>query len=223
MAFTNLLVTIFSRQQSRFLFAIMLCLIGSGCAGRRGFDSKSLRPKNPDRVSVKVSLSHRMVYVMEDGRALLVTPVAIGKPGHETPVGHFRAFNKIPKKRSNTYGFHVYGNGEIRPGKRVNTPRGSRYVGYPMPWWVEFKSGYGFHAGCVWPVPRTHGCLRLHPNVAPKFFHLVREGTPIYIAHQQPEDRTLGRGVKRPKDYADPDPPPSYMISNRAFVSLTGR
>lgn len=181
------------------------------------FDSPAHRPTNPKNVSVKVSLQHRMVYVMEGSRPLLVTPTCIGKPESPTPTGHFKAFNKIAKKRSGTYGYHVTGSG-IRPGTSRNKPAGARYVGYPMAWWVEFASGgYGFHSGCVWPMPRTHGCLRLHENVAPKFFALVPEGTPIHVAHTQPEDHTIGKNVARPTDYAVPDPPLPVMISDAIF------
>ncbi len=81
-----------------------------------------------------------------------------------------------------------------------------QYVGYPMAFWCEFKPEYGFHQGYVWPVPRSHGCLRLHHNVAPKFFALVHVGTPVDIAQTQPEDATIGANVQRPTDYNDPDP-----------------
>ncbi len=190
--------------------------------GRVEYDAVALTPNNPKDVRVRVSLQNRAVYVMEGDRPLLVTPVAIGKAGSETPTGSFTAFRKEAGKRSNTYGFHVRG-GDIRPGKRTDTPGGCRYVGYPMPYWVEFKSGYGFHAGSVWPTPRSHGCLRLHANVAPKFFAIVPKGAPVYIAHSLPEDATLGRNLTRPTDYADPDPPMSYMISDAALVDIMGR
>ena len=158
---------------------------------------------------------------MEGNRALLVTPVAIGKAGHETPRGNFSCYKKIEKKRSNTYGFHVSGSA-IRPGKSSKTPRGARYVGYPMPYWVEFKSAYGFHAGSVYPEPRSHGCLRLHKNVAPKFFALVNSSTSVNIAHTQPEDATLGKNVRRPTDYADPDLPAPLIITSAAFPPPKG-
>ena len=185
------------------------------------YDAPAYRPTNPNNVHVKVSLNNRMCYVMEGDRPLLVTPVAIGKAGHETPRGNFTCYKKIEKKRSNTYGYHVSGS-TIRPGKSSNTPRGSRYVGYPMPYWVEFKSAYGFHAGSVWPTPRSHGCLRLHANVAPKFFALVNSSTSVNISYTQPEDATLGENVRRPADYADPDPPTSVMTSSAAFPPPNG-
>ena len=64
---------------------------------------------------------------------------------------------------------------------------------------------------------RIHGCLRLHRNVAPKFFALVRVGTPVNIADTQPEDATLGAAIPHPTDYNDPDPPPEYMASDAVF------
>jgi hypothetical protein len=207
----------------RVTLSLALGVLGVSCATKDlgEYDAPAYRPANQKNVKVKVSLQNRMVYVMEGNRALLVTPTAIGKPGNETPTGNFQAFNRIEKKRSNTYGYFVKGN-QIIPGKSSNTPSGYRYVGFPMPYWVEFKSAYGFHAGSVWPVPRSHGCLRLHPNVAPKFFALVPAGTPIHIAHTQPEDQTLGKNVRRPTDYADPDPPAAVMISSAAFPAPKG-
>lgn len=206
----------------RVVLLSLVGMFGISCATNVGeYDAPAYRPTNQKNVKVKVSLQNRMVYVMEGNRALLVTPTAIGKPGHETPLGNFKAFNRIEKKRSNTYGYYVKGD-QIIPGKSSKTPRGYRYVGFPMPYWVEFKSAYGFHAGSVWPMPRSHGCLRLHPNVAPKFFALVPAGTPINISHTQPEDHTLGKNVRRPTDYADPDPPKPVMISTAAFPPPKG-
>jgi hypothetical protein len=202
------------------LLALALCAAAlSGCAGTRSvslgkYDSVAYRPGDPNNVRVKVSLQNRAVYVLEGDKPLLVTATAIGKPDKPTPKGSFRVTHKIAKKRSNTYGFSVDGNG-IRPSKSSEAT--GRYVGFPMAYWVEFKPAYGFHEGSVWPMPRTHGCLRLHKNVAPKFYHLVKIGTPVHIAETQPEDATLGRNLRRPTDYADPDPPASFLISDAVF------
>ena len=38
------------------------------------------------------------------------------------------------------------------------------------------------------------------------------------VAQTQPEDSTIGRSLKRPTDYADPDPPASVLISSAAFT-----
>ncbi len=181
------------------------------------YDTPAYRATNKQKVSVKVSLNNSMVYVKEGARTLLATPTCIGTPSNPTPTGNFRTFNRLPRKRSNTYGFHLHPSGSIIPGKRSDTPSGARYVGYPMPYWVEFKSGYGFHSGSVWSRPRSHGCLRIHKNVAPTFFDLVGAGVPVNIADSQPEDSSEGRNVPRPTDFADPDPPANYITSQRYF------
>jgi lipoprotein-anchoring transpeptidase ErfK/SrfK len=168
---------------------------------------------NPSNVKVKVSLNNRAVYVLEGEEIRWAAAIAIGKPESPTPLGNFKAFNKLPRKRSGTYGFWVRGD-EIIPGERGKMPSGYTYVGYPMPWWVEFTSGYGFHAGAVWPMPRTHGCLRLHRTIAKEFFMMVNPGTPINIAHSQPEDATVGKSVPRPTDYSLPDSPRSVLITD---------
>lgn len=196
----------------------------TGCANRprlirTPYDAVAYKPKNPDNVRIKVSLENRAVYVMEGNEPLLVTATAIGLPTNPTPKGDFRIFNKIEKKRSGSYGFSVSGD-SIRPCKASEAT--GRYVGFPMAYWCEFSPAYGFHEGSVWPMPRTHGCLRLHKNVAPKFYALARIGTPVSIQQTQPEDATIGRNLKRPSDYADPDPAKSILISDRAFTAPSG-
>ncbi len=192
----------------------------SGCAGtaRLGgtYDAVAYKPRNPENVRVKVSLQNRAVYVMEGDRPLLVTATAIGTPSHPTPKGNFRVYKKVAQKRSYSYGFSVNGD-RIVPVKASDAT--GRYVGFPMAWWCEFAPAYGFHEGAVWPIPRTHGCLRLHKNVAPKFYELVRLGTPVQIAETQPEDSTIGRNLRRPTDYADPDPPANVLISPAIFTT----
>lgn len=190
----------------------------SSCSSVGQFDSTAYQASDLNGVAIKVSLENMMAYVMEGNKALLVTPVTIGTPEDPTPKGTFKVFQKIEKKRSYTYGFHV-SDTVIRPGESRNLPRGQRYVGYPMPYWVEFHPGYGFHSGGVWPMPRSHGCLRVHKTVAPKLFELTKVGTPVYIADRQPEDQTIGKGVVRPSDYADPDPPASFLITDKVFTS----
>ena len=208
------------KRLALLLIATVSAIGFSGCAGRTPlrshYDAVAYKPTNPNNVRIKVSLQNRAVYVMEGDRPLLVTATAIGTPSHPTPTGNFRIFNKIAKKRSGSYGYSVSGD-SIRPCTSGQAT--GRYVGFPMAWWCEFSPAYGFHEGSVWPTPRTHGCLRLHKNVAPKFYELARMGTPVNIAYSQPEDATIGRNLKRPTDYADPDPPASYMISDRVFTT----
>jgi hypothetical protein len=58
--------------------------------------------------------------------------------------------------------------------------------------------------------------------VAPKFFALVKNGTPVSIADEQPEDALYGTTILRPNDYKDPDPDPGFMISSKVFERPPG-
>jgi hypothetical protein len=91
-----------------------------------------------------------------------------------------------------------------------------------MGYWCEFAPACGFHQGFVHPYPRTHGCVRLHGEAAPKFFALVRNGTPVNIANTQPEDDTIGPSVRRVDDSKAPDPDPRAMITSAGFQEPTG-
>src|SRR6266550_320173 len=68
----------------------------------------------------------------------------------------------------------------------------------------------------------SYGFIRLHGEAAPKFYTLVKIGTPVNIANSQPEDATLGPTVQRVDDSKTPDPSPSLMITSAAFEKPSG-
>jgi len=210
---------------SRFLFAAaaasILTLLGGCITPLSNPNPVAYKPHNPNNVRVKVSLSKQQVYVLEGDRPLLVAATCVGEPRKGlTPVGNYTVFSKQPHKRSSTYGIY-FNNGQYCEAK-VGHASGT-YTGHPMAYWVEFSPGYGFHQGDVWPVPHSYGCLRLHKNVAPKFFALVKEGTPVSIAQTQPEDLTIGANVPRPVDYQEPEPPYSILCNDAtAFPPASG-
>jgi lipoprotein-anchoring transpeptidase ErfK/SrfK len=195
----------------------------TGCAGGRmvsggAYHVTAHRPKDPSAVRVKVSLSKQNVYVMEGDRCLMSVACSVGIPAKPTPKGNFKIYSKQEQKRSGSYGFSVQGDRVV-----PSTGGGSgRYVGYPMGYWCEFAPAYGFHQGFVHPSPRTHGCIRLHGEAAPKFFALVRNGTPVNIATTQPEDATIGPKVVRVDDSRAPDPDPRLMVTSAAFEKPSG-
>jgi hypothetical protein len=200
------------------LLVLTACFLG-GCATNPPYQTIAYQPLALNDVVVKVSLSQQVVYVEEGDSILMATPTCVGRPGYLTPTGNFRVTLKNQMKRSETYGYWVSG-ADIRPGTSSESPGpGYSYVGYPMAYWVEFAPGYGFHEGPIWPYPRSHGCLHLHETASAKFFQMVQVGTPVEIAMTQPEDATYARMVKRPTDYADPDPPAQLMISDQFFLT----
>ncbi|MFD0894179.1 L,D-transpeptidase [Luteolibacter ambystomatis] len=181
---------------------------GSGLAAYHAYDRPTKLPKNPSAVRVKVSLSKQVAYVMEGNDPLLVMPVSVGAPGTSTPSGSFTIYNKEQFHRANTHGYAYSGN-QVKQTFLAKKPAGWSFKGTPMPYWCEFKANYGFHTGWLKHHPCTHGCIRMHENLAPKFFRLVKVGTPVNISYSQPEDSTLGN-ISLPPDSG---PLPDYAGS----------
>ena len=193
------------------------CRTGSMVSGGP-YHVTAYRPHDPSAVRVKVSLSKQNIYVMEGDRCLMAVACSVGIPAKPTPKGSFTIYSKQEQKRSGSYGFSVQGD-KVVP----STGGGAgRYVGYPMGYWCEFAPAYGFHQGFVHPNPRTHGCIRLHGEAAPKFYALVKIGTPVNIAETQSEDGTIGPKVQRVDDSRAPDPDPRIMITSAAFEKPKG-
>lgn len=220
-----------------FLFSVALAalivpLLLSSCApieradpissAMRAYESYNLPatlPRDRSKVRVKVSLQNRMAYVMEGSKPLLVMPVTVGRSTAPTPRGQFRIRSKEHQYRANTHGYAIKGD-QIRECYLRNKPKGWRFHGTPMPYWCEFKTAYGFHTGWMKPYPASGGCLRMHKNVAPKFFRLVSVGTPVNIATTQPEDATIGRNVPRPPDSTRlPSNPDRMMALTQDFFT----
>jgi len=196
----------FVSRLNLFLLAVALMLF-TGCAtsrlgstGSGNYHVKALRPHDPSKVVVKLSTSTQNLYVMEGDRLLMAVQGNVGKPGAETPTGHFTIYSKEKTRR------------------RASEPD----RGYPMAYWCEFKPAYGFHEGFVWPVAHTHGCVRLHKEAAARLFALTRIGTPVVIQHSLPEDKEYGRLVQRLDQSRDPDPPRSLMMSSAWFKDPAG-
>lgn len=188
----------------------------SGLGAYNSYDLPTKLPKNKSSVRVKVSLSKQRTYVMEGSEVLLAMPVSVGSPGHSTPQGSFRIFNKVEKKRANTHGYAYSGN-QVKQTFLSAKPSGWSFKGTPMPYWCEFKPNYGFHTGWIKHHPCTHGCIRMHENLSPKFFRLVSIGTPVNIAYSQPEDATHGNIPLPPDSGPLPDYPGTMYTGDGYF------
>lgn len=159
------------------------------------FDPPVSKPNNPSAVAVKISTGAQRLYVVEGNRVLLATPISVGTAKNPTPHGNFRIYSKQKNRR------------------RVSSPG----AGYPMTYWMEFKSAYGMHWGFLKPYPSTMGCIRMPLNSARKTFELVRVGTPLNISRSQPWDSTIGKSLPTLDDSPLPNPPMSYMLSPQVF------
>ncbi|HEY8901769.1 MAG TPA: L,D-transpeptidase [Chthoniobacterales bacterium] len=160
------------------------------------YDPAVTPAKNPHNIRLALSTSAQRLYVVENGTVLLATPVSVGKPSDPTPHGNFTIYSKQATKR------------------RVSEP-GS---GYPMTYWMEFKSAYGIHWGFVKPVPCTHGCVRTPLKAVKKIYAMIPVGTPINISTTQPWDATIGKQLPVLDDSRLPDPPMAYLLSPKVFA-----
>jgi len=191
---------------------------GGGLAAYQAYDRPATPPQNPAAVQVKVSLSKQRAYVMEDGEMLMVMPVSIGKPNSPTPTGTFRISRKEHKHRDSTRGYAYRGKRVHKCGLE-NKPSGWSFKGTPMPYWCEFKPSYGFHTGWVRHSPCTSdGCIRMHENLAPKFFRMVSVGTPVNISYSQPEDARWAYIPLHPDAGPLPDHPTSMYLGDGYFT-----
>jgi lipoprotein-anchoring transpeptidase ErfK/SrfK len=86
--------------------------------------------------------------------------------------------------RSSTRPTHWRGR-VVRSGVSIKVdspPRGTRYRGAPMKWFMRLTdSGVGMHAGILPGYPASHGCIRLPTDIAPPIYQNVEIGTPAVI------------------------------------------
>ena len=193
-----------------------LSIGGGSVSAYQSYDRPASLPKNQSAVRVKVSLSRQRAYVMEGSTPLLVMPISVGGPGTPTPAGSYQIQSKTEMYRANTHGY-AYNGSASKKSFLAQKPAGWSFKGTPMPYWCEFKKDYGFHTGWLKHHPCTHGCIRMHENVSPKFYRLVKVGTPVNIAYSQPEDSSLGNIPLPPDSGPLPDYPPSMYIGDGYF------
>jgi hypothetical protein len=201
---TTRLATIVRRASSAAVLAFSVLLLANCSAPKRvagsggyysNFDPPAKRPSNPNAVSVKISTGAQRVYVMEGNKVLLATPCSVGTASDPTPKGNFRIYSKQANRRR-----------QSEPDR-----------GYPMAYWMEFKSAYGMHWGFVKPYPCTHGCVRLPMAAAAKIFAMVPQGAALNISSSQAEDATVGRTLPVVDDGPLPNPPRNYLMSQKFF------
>lgn len=139
----------------------------------------------PDAVSpmrLELSLSKRRVSLINGDEVVKSFPVAVGKPGWETPVGS----HKIETKYINPPWRHWDG-GEVVPGGDPYNPLGTRWIGF---WKGTARSGSigvaGFHgttqkARASIGSAASHGCVRMYKEDIEELFELVQVGMSVDV------------------------------------------
>ena len=105
----------------------------------------------------KIDLSDQRLYLYRNGIRIDSWKVSTARRGYRTPTGRFR-----PQRMYKRYFSRKYNNS-------------------PMPHSVFFYHGYAIHGTNYIKRlgrPASHGCIRLHPSNARRFYSLIKQYGP---------------------------------------------
>lgn len=125
---------------------------------------------------LKIKLKERRVYVYRDNQVKSTFPIAIGKPGWETPTGRFQVIQMVKDPAWQ----HPWNGKVFPPGP--NNPLGVRWIGF----WTDGKNTIGFHGTPnerVMGQAVSHGCVRMRNRDVVALFELVKVGTTVVVEH----------------------------------------
>lgn len=143
-----------------------------------------------ERVRLVLDRRARQLRVLDGERELRRFPVAVGRPGWETPVGEFAVIELVPEPIWE----HPATGEQVPPGPA--NPLGSRWIGFHR----DCQGRRGFNGrehlvveGCVSAgfhgTPQrssvgqavSHGCVRLYDEHVRELYELVRLGTRVTV------------------------------------------
>jgi lipoprotein-anchoring transpeptidase ErfK/SrfK len=157
----------------------------SGCSTVSEMVTSNLPEKHSGRPSIVVSLREQEAYLYRGKNRTASSRISSGREGYRTPVGRFQVMRKDEDHRSSVYGDYVDASGKVVKAnvdiRRDRKPPHSRFVGAPMPYFLEFSPGYGLHQGYLPGEPASHGCIRMPYWKARQFYNAVHLGTVVVI------------------------------------------
>jgi hypothetical protein len=113
------------------------------------------------------------------------TNISSGRKDFETPPGKYRVIQKDAHHISSQYGAYVARSGAVLVREvdvnKDRRPKGARFVGASMPYFLRFTDGYGMHAGFVPRYRASHGCIRMPEKMAQRFFDAATVGTRVEV------------------------------------------
>lgn len=121
-----------------------------------------------------------------DGATVMDFPCSTGVKAYPTKAGNYKIISKKVDHTSNLYGKILDAEGKLVNGNADITvdaiPEGGKFEGSPMPYWMRLTyQGLGMHVGKVRRKPVSHGCIRLHKEVAQTLFSSLPVGTEVEI------------------------------------------
>jgi L,D-transpeptidase ErfK/SrfK len=135
-----------------------------------------IRPILPDAATMRLvlNLGERRVFVYEGSDVKASYPVAVGKPGWETPPGSYQVISML----QDPGWISPFTGEEIPPGP--DNPLGDRWIGF----WTDGTNYIGFHG-----TPNrdsvgqaaSHGCVRMFNEHIRQLYEMVDMGTPVIV------------------------------------------
>ncbi|EAW38461.1 L,D-transpeptidase [Lyngbya sp. PCC 8106] len=137
-------------------------------------DPSRFLPLGKPKMQLVLRLAQRRVFVYRNDQQVASYPVAVGKPGWETPTGQFQVIQMVENPTwQNPW------TGEVSsPGP--NSALGLRWIGF----WTDGKDTIGFHGTpTVNSIGRaaSHGCVRMRNEDVVALFTQIEMGTTVIV------------------------------------------
>ncbi len=134
---------------------------------------------------ILINLTTQQAFFFRGNILIGKTNISSGRRAYETPPGKYRVIQKDAGHVSNEYGDYVNkAGGVVERNVDVNKdakPKGARFAGAAMPYFLRFQDGYGMHAGFVPRFRASHGCVRMPVAMAKHFFDAAEVGTRVEV------------------------------------------
>lgn len=142
-------------------------------------------PAAKGKAKIIINLTTQQAFFYRGKILIGKTNISSGRKEFETPPGKYRVIQKDADHISGEYGELIGRSGEVlvrdASAKETPRPKGARFVGAPMPYFMRFIGGYGMHAGFVPRYRASHGCVRMPENMAKHFFDAAEVGTRVEV------------------------------------------
>jgi lipoprotein-anchoring transpeptidase ErfK/SrfK len=169
------------KQVARFIASVFVLVIAAhGLQAQAQSGPAESTAQVEHRRKLVVSIPHRKLALIENGKVKKIYPVAVGAAQSHSPTGTFQVENRLMKP---TY----YHPGKIIPAG-PNNPLGTRWIGLST-------KGYGIHGTndeSSIGKAASHGCIRMHRKDLEELFAAVEVGDEVEIRSEaDPEIATI--------------------------------
>ena len=174
-----------ANRVARFFAFAAIALGLTGCGTVTDMVTSHVPTRHSGRASIVVDLGEQEAYLYRGKHRTASSRISSGREGYRTPTGRFRVIRKDEDHRSSLYGDYVDDSGRVVKAnvdsRKDRKPRGARFVGAAMPFYLEFSPSYGLHQGYLPGVPASHGCIRMPYWKARQFYNAARIGTTVTV------------------------------------------